>query len=52
MAIMARMTAYTGKNLTWEEALNSKEALVPSAYTWEGTPPEAKVAVPGVTKFI
>lgn len=51
MAIMARMSAYTGKNLTWEEALNSKQALVPSAYTWDGTPPEAKVAVPGVTKF-
>lgn len=51
MAIMARMTAYTGKNLTWAEALNSKEALMPSAYTWQGEPPAAKVAVPGVTKF-
>src|SRR5690606_19580311 len=28
-AIMARMAAYTGQTITWEQALNSKESLVP-----------------------
>lgn len=52
MAIMARMSAYTGRTLAWEEALRSTEELSPSAYTWEGTPPAANVAVPGVTPFV
>ena len=30
MAIMGRMATYTGKVITWEQALNSKENLMPS----------------------
>lgn len=52
MAIIARMSAYTGKSLTWEQAVNSQQALVPSSYDWDGTPPPAEVAIPGVTKFV
>ncbi|MHC4584374.1 MAG: Gfo/Idh/MocA family protein [Planctomycetota bacterium] len=52
MAIMSRMSAYTGRSLTWEQALNSKEDLSPSGYTWDAAPPKVEVAVPGVTKFI
>ncbi|MEX0937027.1 MAG: Gfo/Idh/MocA family oxidoreductase [Pirellulales bacterium] len=52
MAIMTRMSAYTGQTLTWEEAINSQEKLAPEAYTWDAKPPAAKVAVPGVTEFI
>ncbi len=51
MAIIARMSAYTGKTISWEQAMNSKEALSPSAYTWDAEPPLAEVAVPGKTKF-
>jgi hypothetical protein len=51
LAIMGRMAAYTGKLITWEMALNSKELLAPSEYSWEGKPPEVTIAVPGVTKF-
>ncbi len=29
-AIMGRMAAYTGKRVTWEQALNSKESLLPA----------------------
>ena len=29
MAIMGRMAAYTGQQITWEQALNSEEKLVP-----------------------
>lgn len=50
MAIMGRMSAYTGKTITWEEALNSKENLTPSAYDW-GNLTLAPIAVPGVTQF-
>jgi len=52
MAIMSRMSAYTGLSLTWEQVLNSKEDLSPSGYTWDAEPPKAEVAVPGVTKFV
>ena len=52
MAIMSRMSAYTGQSLTWEQALNSKEDLSPSEYNWSAEPPKAQVAVPGVTRFI
>jgi len=52
MAIMARMSAYTGKAVTWEQAMNSKEDLSPPSYDWNTPMPEPPVAVPGVTKFI
>ena len=52
MAIMARMSAYTGQSLTWEQALNSQELLAPAAYAWDAAPPPDVVAVPGVTQFV
>jgi len=51
MAIMGRMSAYTGKSITWEQALNSKEVLGPAKYEW-GPLPTPVVAVPGVTPFV
>ena len=51
MAIMGRMSAYTGKAITWDEALHSKERLGPSEYTW-GPLEVAPVAVPGVTSVV
>ena len=52
MAIIARMSAYTGKALTWEQAMNSKENLSPPNYNWDTPMPEPPVAVPGVTPFV
>ncbi len=52
MAILERMSAYTGKSLTWEQAINSKQVLAPSAYDWDADPPKAEVAIPGVTPFV
>ncbi len=51
MAIMGRMATYTGKLITWEMALNSKEDLTPPKYEF-GPLPVAPVAMPGVTKFM
>jgi len=50
LAIMGRMTAYTGQVITWEMALNSKENLGPADYAW-GSAPQQPVARPGFTKF-
>jgi predicted dehydrogenase len=51
LAIMGRMATYTGQTITWEDAMNSKEALGPQSYSWG--PFEAKpVAMPGETKFV
>jgi len=50
MAIMARMSAYTGQAVTWEQALNSAEDLSPPAYAWSGLP-VPNIAIPGKTKL-
>ncbi len=49
MGIMARMSAYTGKSVTWEQVNASTLDLSPTEYTWQGVPPSSQVAVPGVT---
>lgn len=51
MAIMGRMSAYTGKTITWEQALASKENLAPPRYEWSSLP-VPNVAIPGVTPFV
>ncbi|MCC7338296.1 MAG: Gfo/Idh/MocA family oxidoreductase [Pirellulaceae bacterium] len=51
MAILARMSSYTGQTLTWEQGIQSQQDLSPSSYSWDGIPTEAVVAIPGVTKF-
>jgi predicted dehydrogenase len=50
-AIMGRMSAYTGKVVTWEQALNSKEQLMPPGLTL-GPLPTPAVAVPGQTPLV
>jgi predicted dehydrogenase len=52
VAIMGRMAAYTGQEISYEQALNSQEKLVPDQLTWDSPAPEVKVAMPGQTKFI
>jgi predicted dehydrogenase len=51
MAIMARMAAYTGQEITWDQAMASKEDLSPPRYEW-GKIPTPEVARPGVTRFV
>ncbi len=52
VAILARMGAYTGQTLTWDQGINSKLDLSPSSYDFNGVPVEATVAIPGTTKFV
>jgi predicted dehydrogenase len=51
MAIMGRMATYTGKEITWDMAMNSEEDLSPPDYAW-GAAPEVKIAMPGETPFV
>jgi predicted dehydrogenase len=50
LGLMGRMAAYTGAVVTWEQAMNSQQALVPTEFAW-GDAPERPVPVPGVTRF-
>jgi predicted dehydrogenase len=50
MGIMGRMAAYTGKRITWDQAMNSKLDLTPPNYDW-GPIEVAPVAMPGITQF-
>ena len=51
MAVMAREAAYTGKRLTWQQMLASKQNLVPSNPAW-GPHPVAGVPLPGQYQFV
>jgi predicted dehydrogenase len=52
LAMMGRMAAYTGQEVTWEQALNSQQKLGPDPLRWEGSFEAPPLAKPGVTKLI
>jgi predicted dehydrogenase len=47
-AIMGRMSAYTGRQLTWQQALESNESLMPRDLDWNMRLLVPPVAMPGV----
>jgi predicted dehydrogenase len=58
-SILGRMATYSGKVVTWEEALNSELALVPEAYAWDADPPTVPdangrypIPMPGQTRAL
>jgi predicted dehydrogenase len=52
LAIMGRMAAYTGQQITWKMAMESKEDLTPPKWDWSAKLPDPPVAIPGVTRFV
>jgi myo-inositol 2-dehydrogenase/D-chiro-inositol 1-dehydrogenase len=52
LAIMGRMAAYTGQQVTWEQALNSQERLVPEKLEWNMKLDVPPMPIPGKTKLI
>ena len=52
LAMMGRMAAYTGQQITWDQAMNSQEVLVPEHLDWHGSLPVPPRAKPGITKFV
>lgn len=47
VAIMGRLSAYTGKEMTWEEVMNSDMKIGPDIMAWDKTKAIASIAVPG-----
>lgn len=47
IAIMGRVSAYTGLEVTWDEVMNSDLRLGPTEYAWGPVPIKAEVPVPG-----
>ena len=50
MGIMGRMSSYTGKKVTWEEAMNSDLRLGPTEYKMGRVGIKAEIPVPGTDK--
>lgn len=51
-AIMGRMAAYTGEEITWEQALNSQDHLVPEHIEWNMKLPVRPMAMPGQNRLV
>jgi hypothetical protein len=58
-AILGRMATYSGKKISWEDAINSEHDLSPSEYSWDADPPVMPdadgyypVPVPGKTDVL
>jgi predicted dehydrogenase len=51
-AILGRMATYSGKLITWDQAINSEINLGPSEFSFSAAPPVPTVAVPGVTQVV
>ncbi len=51
-AIMGRMSAYTGKEVTWDKALNSREDTMPKDLTLDMSLSEPEMPMPGKTPLI
>jgi predicted dehydrogenase len=51
IGLMGRMAAYTGQEISWEQAQNSQEKLVPDALNWKMKLDIAPMAMPGVTRY-
>jgi myo-inositol 2-dehydrogenase/D-chiro-inositol 1-dehydrogenase len=52
LAIMGRQAAYTGQQVTWDQALNSEVTLVPSPIRWDAAHEVPGLAVPGRSRVI
>ena len=52
LAIMGRMAAYTGRQITWEEAMQSQERRFPENLRWDMAYDPPPMARPGRTKFV
>ncbi|NBC64937.1 MAG: Gfo/Idh/MocA family oxidoreductase [Bacteroidetes bacterium] len=58
-AIMVRMASYSGKEITWDDAMNGKKVLVPEVASFDDVPPILPdndgfypIAKPGVTEVL
>ena len=52
LALMGRMAAYTGQQVTWDQAMNSQEKLFPEHLDWNGSLEVKPRAQPGIDKLV
>ena len=59
LAILAQMVCYTGQEITWEKAMQSKLSFAQPRYAFDAEPPikpgpdgSYPTAMPGITKFV
>lgn len=52
MALMARESAHTGQEVTWEMAMKSQQNLMPAKLDWDMKLDVPALPIPGLTKFI
>ena len=52
LAIMGRNAAYSGQQLTWDQALNSQVSLVPNPVDWKAKHEVPGLAIPGRTTMV
>jgi predicted dehydrogenase len=52
LALMGRMAAYTGQQVTWDQAMNSQEKLFPEHLDWKGSLEVKPLAQPGIAKLV
>ncbi|MBN1417133.1 MAG: Gfo/Idh/MocA family oxidoreductase [Planctomycetes bacterium] len=50
-AIMGRISAFTGKKVTWDQMMKIEDSEMPSPMTWDVEIPVPPLAVPGVFKI-
>jgi myo-inositol 2-dehydrogenase/D-chiro-inositol 1-dehydrogenase len=50
-AVMGRMSCYTGQAVTWDQAINSQQNLMPTRLSWDMNLPVPPVAMPGTTRI-
>jgi hypothetical protein len=46
------MSTYTGRTITWDQALNSKMDTMPAKLAWDMKIVVQPVPVPGMTRFV
>ena len=58
-AILGRMATYSGKTVSWDEALASEVSVMPAQYAWDAEPPSLPdgdgryaIPTPGVTEAV
>jgi myo-inositol 2-dehydrogenase/D-chiro-inositol 1-dehydrogenase len=52
VAMMGRMAAYTGQEVTWDQAMNSQEKIFPDKVEWNGSLAVPPLPRPGVNRLI
>ena len=52
LGIMGRIAAYTGKRVTWQQVLDSKDDLAPDDLKWDSSFTPSPMPLPGVTPVL